>query len=60
MQTATHYLTKETRRYEFTPSGSVVTVRFWDSGWCRSERTRTLQQAREEYARLAKSGWQKW
>ena len=60
MSRQTFTLIRDTRRYLFVVEGSTVRIKLFDQGWCRSERTRTKPEAREEYGRLLRSGWQPW
>ncbi len=60
MRRTTHYLTKDGRRYLFMVQGATVRIKLYDGEWCRSERTRTKPEAREEYAMLLRRGWKPW
>ena len=59
-----HHLTRDdspTLRYVFQPlDGATVRIRFYDGSWCRTERSRSLEQAREEYRLLVRAGWRRW
>ena len=60
MSRQTFTLTKDARRYLFVVEGSTVRIKLFDGSWCRSERTRTKPEAREEYGLLLRRGWKPW
>jgi len=48
------------RRYEFRiESNGIVTISFFDGSWCRTTRERTTEQARQEWSRLVRRGWER-